>query len=150
MLSLQLCWRIKANLANCLQPNFPTFIHSNFPVPVVWGRHQKPHDYPNNSRTFRNMYWQSYVLIPDMITSFFSYLKETDLVLCCRQLHQQPSTLLQCEYLPVTAPASASAHILGLNSWKGNLWSADAQLHPKLEHTTGCACDQKLFRAFSL
>lgn len=53
MLSLQLCFRIKVNLANCLQPNFPTFIHSSFPVLVVWGRHWKPHDYPNNSENFQ-------------------------------------------------------------------------------------------------
>lgn len=143
MLSLQLCWRIKANLANC-NLIFPHSYTAASQFQWCGVGTKSPMVTPTTQRTFRNMRWQSSVLIPDMITSFLSYLKETDLVLCCRQLHQQPPTLLQCEYLPLTAPGSASAH-----SWKGNLWWAGAQLH-QTEHTTGCAFYQKLFRAFSL
>lgn len=150
MLSLQLCWRIKANLANCLQPTFSTFIRSSFPVPVVWGRHQTPHDYPNNWEDFQERVlaevctdtWHDY--------KFFILFKGNRTSSVCRQATSTATSPLQCEYLPLTTPGSASAHILGLNSWKGNLWWAGAQLQTKLEHTTGCAFYQKLFRAFSL
>lgn len=121
MLSLQLCFRIKANLANCLQPNFPRFIHSSFPVPVVWGRHWKPHDYPNNSEDFEEHVLQRFVLIPDVVTSFLSCLKKTDLVLFCKQATSTAMPLLQCENLPLRAPASAS--LLTSQDWMAEICS---------------------------
>lgn len=74
---------------------------------------------PTAQRTFSNVYWQRSVLIPDVITSFLSHLKKTEPALCCRQATSTAMSLLQCEYLPLTASASASAHIL---AQKGNLF----------------------------
>lgn len=146
MLSLQLCWRIKANLANC-NLIFPHSYTAASQLQWCGAGTKSPMITPTTQRTFRNMYWQSSVLTPDMITSFLSYLLETDLALCCRQLHQQPPALLQCEHLPLTAPASA--HSLGLAAEGKPLMSRCSASH-QTELTTGCAFHQKLSRAFSL
>lgn len=118
MLSLKLCFRIKANLANCLQPNFPTFIHSSLAVPVVWGRHWKPHDYPNNSEDFQEPVLAEVWADTWCDYKFFTLFKEN-----------RPSSELQASYSNSHVPAavwepstdstslSLSAHILGLNGW---------------------------------
>lgn len=151
MLSLQLCVRIKANLGNCLQPNFPTFIHSSFPAPT-----ESSMITPTTQRTFRNVYWQGSVLIPDVMTSFLSYLKETEPLLCCRRGTSTAVSLLHYEDLPLREPASVS--LLTSQLWMAGteilaqpvLWWAGAQLQTKLEHTTARGFYQKLFRTFSL